>query len=184
MDSGFSKELRFESSSTELKQISDEANRIAATLARLAVRPDTQDAQHTAGSTSDRSVPSVKIETVRHAIETRRLRSKYFEGKLFAEPAWDMLLDLFQSELAQRPVSVSSLCIASAVPATTALRWINTMMEAGLFNRRSDPHDSRRIFVELTPHASEAMRQYFGEEARLMLRSKERARRHLQTPRP
>ena len=82
---------------------------------------------------------------------------------MFADPAWDMLLDLLQAEIAQHRVPVSSLCIAAAVPATTALRWIKTMTDAGLFRRRSDPHDGRRVFVELSPTASEALRRYFKE---------------------
>ena len=62
-----------------------------------------------------------------------------------------MLLDLLQAEIAQHRVPVSSLCIAAAVPATTALRWIKTMTDGGLFMRRADPHDGRRVFVELAP---------------------------------
>jgi DNA-binding MarR family transcriptional regulator len=74
-----------------------------------------------------------------------------------------MLLDLLQAEIAQLRVPVSSLCIAAAVPATTALRWLKTMVSQGVFIRRSDPHDGRRVFVELAPEASRAMRRYFGE---------------------
>jgi DNA-binding MarR family transcriptional regulator len=55
------------------------------------------------------------------------------------------------------------LCIAASVPATTALRWLKTMTDQGIFLRRADPHDGRRVFVELSPRASEAMRRYFGE---------------------
>jgi DNA-binding MarR family transcriptional regulator len=49
------------------------------------------------------------------------------------------------------------------VPATTALRWLKTMTEQGLFVRRADPHDGRRVFVELAPQASRALRSYFAE---------------------
>ena len=96
-------------------------------------------------------------------IRARRLRARYFDEELFADPAWDMLLDLLQAEIAQHRVPVSSLCIAAAVPATTALRWIKTMTDAGLFRRRADPHDGRRVFIELSREASEGMRRYFGE---------------------
>jgi DNA-binding MarR family transcriptional regulator len=91
------------------------------------------------------------------------LRSRFFAEELFADPAWDMLLDLLQAELAQLRVPVSSLCIAAAVPATTALRWLKTMTNQGLFVRRADPHDGRRVFVELDPAASLALRRYFAE---------------------
>jgi DNA-binding MarR family transcriptional regulator len=74
-----------------------------------------------------------------------------------------MLLDLLQAELSHLRVPVSSLCIAAAVPATTALRWLKAMVQEGLFIRRADPHDGRRVFVELAPATSEALRNYFIE---------------------
>jgi DNA-binding MarR family transcriptional regulator len=108
-------------------------------------------------------VPQISAEIVRKVIRARRLRSRFFEDDMFADPAWDMLLDLLQAEIAQLRVPVSSLCIAAAVPATTALRWLKTMTEQGLFVRRADPHDGRRVFVELAPTTSQALRRYFAE---------------------
>ena len=110
--------------------------------------------------------PELSAETVRAVIRARRLRSRYFAQDLFADPAWDMLLDLLQAEIAQLRVPVSSLCIAAAVPATTALRWLKTMVSQGLFIRRADPHDGRRVFVELAPEASNALRRYFADVGR------------------
>src|SRR5207248_1300212 len=85
--------------------------------------------------------------------------------ELFADPAWDMLLDLLQAEIAQLRVPVSSLCIAAAVPATTALRWLKAMVAQGVFVRRADPHDGRRAFVELAPESSQARRRCFEAHA-------------------
>ena len=113
--------------------------------------------------------PGISLDTVRQVIRARRLRARFFDEDLFADPAWDMLLDLLQAEIAQHRVPVSSLCIAAAVPATTALRWIKTMTDVGLFKRRADPHDGRRIFVELSSSASDAMRRYFGEVGKLAI---------------
>jgi DNA-binding MarR family transcriptional regulator len=143
-----------------LRQLSDEMGRIASTLARLSSGPGSP-AVKPAEAKADG--PAVDAETVRAVIRARRLRSRFFSEELFADPAWDMLLDLLQAEIAQLRVPVSSLCIAAAVPATTALRWIKTMTEQGLFVRRADPHDGRRVFVELAPAASDAMRRYFAE---------------------
>ena len=145
-----------------LRQLSDEMGRIAATLARLSTPeesgPSTLRLVQPAGDT-----PPLSVDIVRSVIRARRLRARYFAEELFADPAWDMLLDLLQAELAQHRVPVSSLCIAAAVPATTALRWIKSMTDAGLFVRRADPHDGRRVFVELSPGASDNMRHYFAE---------------------
>jgi DNA-binding MarR family transcriptional regulator len=73
-----------------------------------------------------------------------------------------MLLDLYAARLEHNRVSVSSLCIAAAVPATTALRWIKALTTSGLFERRADPHDGRRIFVALSDSAAAAMHAYFA----------------------
>jgi DNA-binding MarR family transcriptional regulator len=37
------------------------------------------------------------------------------------------------------------------------------MVQQGLFIRRADPLDGRRVFVELAPAASQALRNYFAE---------------------
>ena len=149
-------------SADRLRQLSDEVSRIAATLARLSTGPAAPPAIAPAAKAD---APDIPVETVRSVIRARRLRARYFSEELFADPAWDMLLDLLQAELSQLRVPVSSLCIAAAVPATTALRWLKSMVQQGLFLRRADPHDGRRVFVELAPEASQALRRYFAELA-------------------
>ncbi|HET9810283.1 MAG TPA: MarR family transcriptional regulator [Sphingomicrobium sp.] len=144
-----------------LRQLSDEVGRIAATLARLSTVPPSSETELRKPVQED--VPDVSVETVRSVIRARRLRARFFADDLFADPAWDMLLDLLQAEIAQLRVPVSSLCIAAAVPATTALRWLKNMTDKGIFVRRADPHDGRRVFVELSRDASLAMRRYFAE---------------------
>ena len=144
-----------------LRQLSEEVNRIASTLARLSTGPSATPPPPVQAAPED--APAVSAEAVRTVIRARRLRARYFPEELFADPAWDMLLDLLQAEIAHLRVPVSSLCIAAAVPATTALRWLKTMVDKGLFLRRADPHDGRRVFVELAPDASHALRRYFAE---------------------
>ena len=148
-------------SAERLRQLSEEVSRIASTLARLSTGPATQLRPSERVATGD--APPISAETVRSVIRARRLRARYFQEDLFADPAWDMLLDLLQAEIAQLRVPVSSLCIAAAVPATTALRWLKTMVGQGIFIRRADPHDGRRVFVELAPEASSAIRRYFAD---------------------
>lgn len=150
-----------EKNAERLRQLSDEVNRIAATLARLSAGPG--PAPGATEPLPEGDLPPLSSDVVRNVIRARRLRSRYFSEELFADPAWDMLLDLLQAEISQLRVPVSSLCIAAAVPATTALRWLKIMVQHGLFVRRADPHDGRRVFVELAPDASKAMRRYFAD---------------------
>ncbi|MFC6620983.1 MarR family transcriptional regulator [Novosphingobium panipatense] len=108
-------------------------------------------------------IPDARL--VRRIIRQRQLRARFFDGDLFADPAWDMLLDLAASRIEGKRVSVTSLCIASGVPATTALRWIGQMVEAGIFVRISDGTDRRRAFIDLSDTAVQGMARYFAEIA-------------------
>lgn len=151
-------------SASRLRQLSEEVSRIAATLARLS--GDGSGASPRPGGTEappTGDLPQVPAETVRAVIRARRQRADYLPSDLFADPAWDMLLDLLQAELVQHRVPVSSLCLAAAVPATTALRWIKTMTDRGLLTRRADPHDGRRVFIEMARPTSLSIRRFFAE---------------------
>jgi DNA-binding MarR family transcriptional regulator len=176
----------------QLERLQDEVNRIARTLAkmsepeaRLLLRaadggreppsPFIEDqlrevrqsfssggALRPLGEAALPVAPPVASREVRRIIRLRRVRDQFFEPELFADPAWDMLLDLYAARLEHNRVSVSSLCIAAAVPATTALRWIKALTTSGVFERRADPHDGRRIFVALSDSAAAAMHAYFA----------------------
>ena len=100
---------------------------------------------------------------VRRIIRQRQARARFFDGDLFGDPAWDMLLDLTAARAEHSRVSVTSLCIASGVPPTTALRWIGQMIDAGLLERVDDETDRRRAFITLTEKASDAMSRYFAD---------------------
>jgi DNA-binding MarR family transcriptional regulator len=154
-------DIASDNNAERLRQLSEEVSRIASTLARLSTGPGAPVRKLEPVPADD--VPPLSADTVRSVIRARRLRARYFREDLFADPAWDMLLDLLQAEIAQLRVPVSSLCIAASVPATTALRWLKTMVSQGIFIRRADPHDGRRVFVELAPDASQALRRYFAE---------------------
>ncbi|HYC94607.1 MAG TPA: winged helix DNA-binding protein [Sphingomicrobium sp.] len=163
MGVNFSSKSSAAASPDKLRQLSDDVGRIASTLARMSSGLDSSEPAEKGKLGQCPPEDEVSAEAVKLAIRARRLRSRYFDPELFADPAWDMLLNLYHAQLSQMRVPVSSLCDAAEVPPTTALRWIATMTEAGLFARRSDPIDRRRVFVELTPQASEGMRCYFVE---------------------
>lgn len=143
-----------------LLQLSSEVSRIANTLARLS----SDSEMFTADDSSRESgpLPEVSPKTVAAVMRARRVRATFFEQELFADPAWDMMLELFHAELTHRRVPVSNLCSAAAVPATTALRWLKMLVDKGIVIRRDDPLDGRRVYVELQPQTSDALKRYFG----------------------
>jgi DNA-binding MarR family transcriptional regulator len=80
----------------------------------------------------------------------RRTRDSFLSEGLFGEPAWDILLDLFASQAEGKTVQVSSACIAAAVPASTALRYIAEMERRGLIKRAPSTQDRRSYHLTLT----------------------------------
>ena len=91
----------------------------------------------------------------------RRQRDRLLGSHLFAEPAWDILLDLFIAGQEGRKVSVTSACIASAVPTSTALRRIHHLVEIRLVLRIPHPADARITFLELSKEGISQMTDYF-----------------------
>lgn len=100
--------------------------------------------------------------TLRTIIGSRSLRSRFFPSELFADPAWDILLDLTRAKLDGQQVSVSSVCIAASVPMSTALRWVRQMVDAGLLRRWTDPKDRRRDLIALTDTTAGHMGEYLS----------------------
>ena len=97
---------------------------------------------------------------VRAYLRARRRRDSLFASDMFADPVWDILLDLFACNLEGRRVCISDACIAASVPPTTALRWLGRMEECQLVVRRQDEADGRRVYVELSATANAAMSQW------------------------
>ena len=168
-----------------LLRLTEQVSRLAERLDRLSASDDDSarvEAPRTAfsfgtDSSGDRLVrtarpPLPDPRMVRRMIRQRQLRGRFFDAELFADPAWDMLLDLTAARAENVRVSVTSLCIASGVPPTTALRWIGQMTEAGLFERIHDECDRRRAFITLSDRAVDGMARFFdhvGAEAALLV---------------
>lgn len=181
-------EVTRESEGSRLRQLSEEVSRLARTIEALADRPHPAVPSFDLGTRiADRAsnyvgmpampaihgaapsaAPPVTAGQVRDLLRARRLRADFLPGDLFADPAWDMMLDLLAARLEQERVSVSSLCIASAVPPTTALRWIRTLTDKALVERRADPHDGRRIFIALADDAADHLVRWFGASRRFL----------------
>ncbi len=102
------------------------------------------------------------VTLARRFYRSRRLRPRVFSDEaLFGEPAWDMLLDLFIAEADGKRLSVTAACIGSAVPTSTALRWLVILEDRGLVRRENDPSDARRVFLQLTSDGYAKMANYF-----------------------
>lgn len=79
----------------------------------------------------------------------RRARNAILNDNLFGEPAWDILLSLYVAKHEGYRMNVSAVCNESGVGDTTALRWIDRLIESGLVRKHRNPLDNRSSFVEL-----------------------------------
>ncbi len=150
-----------------LAQLGEEVGRIARALAALSAGASGL-ATAVQGDAADAAPLVSDAPLVRSILRLRRLRGLHFEPALFADPAWDILLDLAAARIDGRMVAVSSLCIAAAVPATTALRWITQMTEQALLVRHPDAQDGRRVFVALSDASASAMDAYLAAARRIV----------------
>ena len=118
---------------------------------------------------SEHSVDDRYLVSVAQAIyASRRQRDRVLLGDLFGEPAWDMLLDLFIRGARGLRTAVTSLCVASGVPPTTALRWVGTLQEAGVIIREESEHDRRVAYLKLSGEGYAAIRRCLIEVARYL----------------
>lgn len=152
------KNIRQDQSAVEL---SEDVRKLAQALGKISTRFSKSSTQEGAPQTIERR--TVSASTIRSMIIARRARDRYLPGEMFADPVWDMLLELLEAEIVHRHEAVSDLCTAAAVPPSTALRWLNRMEERGMVVRHPDPHDRRRVFISLAPETSRALHHYFAE---------------------
>ncbi len=99
-------------------------------------------------------------QRIKRLIRAQNSRSLFFDTALFSDPCWEMLLDLMSNHLLGRQISVSSLCIASGVPQTTALRRIDDLARANLVERVADPSDRRRVYIRLKEDTVKKLDRY------------------------
>jgi DNA-binding MarR family transcriptional regulator len=105
----------------------------------------------------DTSLTIVAEELYRIRRKRETIFGSAFGDGMFADPAWDLLLDLYIQNARRRKISVSSACLAAAVPTTTALRYISELLKRGLIERVPHPADGRSFLLCLTVPAINAM---------------------------
>ena len=141
---------RTERTLSEVSRLARELEAIASQLAHLPRQAENID-----------SLFSTEKELIDVIRRVRAFRTHFFADDLFADPAWDILLELKHAEHEQYRVTISNLCLAAAVPPTTALRWISLLEDRGMLVRTDDPLDGRRAFISLHPTASATLEKFF-----------------------
>jgi DNA-binding MarR family transcriptional regulator len=135
------------------QQLSSLANQLLSVASTIVQGPNAQSGR------VDHSDEAI-ARRLKLIIQSRRVRERYFSPNLFADPAWDILLDLAVARLENRQICVSSLAIAASVPTSTALRWIKALLELHLIVRAADPTDKRRTHIVIADEGFGKMIDY------------------------
>lgn len=137
---------------TFLEELSEELGAVSATLTRYA---EAERRRREAAA-----LEPVTPGQLRAVLDARYARSERL-GMDLATAGWSLLLELFRASLERRPARLSRLAADARVPATTAMRWIDRFIDAGLVRREPHPEHEGATALVLTDAGSEAMEDYF-----------------------
>ena len=93
----------------------------------------------------------------RHTLLARRLkgtrnqRDRFFDGNLFSEPAWDILLTLFIADTEGYRMAMGEVADACNIPLTTSLRWYSRLQDLDLIQRWPNRTNNRIVYLSLSP---------------------------------
>ena len=138
-----------------------DSNRVAAREIILEAEILLQRLLHLTAPPADEE--TVLLDTARQVYDMRRSRERIFGPGLFADPSWDVLLDLYIAKREGRKVTISSACIAASAPTTTATRHISHLVQAGLVMRIPHPVDARSSYLQLSAAGERKLTQLFRE---------------------
>lgn len=100
------------------------------------------------------------VARARIILNSRRLRWRYFSPAIFGEPAWDVLLVLYVTEVSDARLTIGKLADWIKTPHTTALRWVGYLEKERLVERQPHPTDRRVIFIRLLEKGRVALEAY------------------------
>lgn len=138
--------------------LKDQVQQLSLYVEKLADRmPGVDQAGAIESAAQTCSLESQAVNAARQGIKLRRQRAKLFGVGLFAEPGWDILLELYVARADDYEVTVGNACIAASVPMSSALRWCQMLEDRGIVHRYHDTADRRRRFLKLSDCAYEKM---------------------------
>ena len=102
--------------------------------------------------------PPGSLAAYARSIVRKRARvERYMNPGLFGDPAFDILLDLYASEVEGNVVYVTSSADVTRLPLSTVMRYIVLLEREGLIDRTTDVADKRLVVVAFTNKGRAAM---------------------------
>ena len=110
------------------------------------------------------AAPVTDLDSMRQALNARYLTEisrrvdATLENPLLSNPGWNILLDLFVHRSEGKPIGIIDLCIAANTPTSTALRYVQAMLDSGVIIKIQATDESQQLVVQLSDATYSAMR--------------------------
>ncbi|MFC3440648.1 ArsR family transcriptional regulator [Sphingobium rhizovicinum] len=99
-----------------------------------------------------------QMAAINRYAEARRVRAMLFGQNLFSDPAWDILLALYQGELEGKALTLEQLSEKLRLSLNIVVGQVGVMERRGLIQEhRTSPNSRRRSALRLSPLAVDAM---------------------------
>lgn len=105
-------------------------------------------------------VNSMSVVVLNNLRNLQRVRSENLPAGLSVEASWEILLDLYVSELRSTCTSLTAVGGSAGVSLTSALRRIHELEEKGMLVRMPDEKDRRRAAAHLTDKGRAAVQSF------------------------
>lgn len=116
--------------------------------------------------TASATLREKRSKTATRLFRERRFRTEYFsDSDVFGEPAWDILLHLFQGHAYGRSIKIESIALATGLPATASLRWLEVLEKKGLVFAYREENEIGQIYVRLSSKGLQDMTRYLDHIA-------------------
>lgn len=151
----FERAAQFRSMARDIMVLADEAEADAMALVGPSLDEIPEKNKHESYSKSK------FIDSVEYHLHVRKIREQHFGRKIFGEPVWDILLELYLSELKDKKVSTSNLILSAPYSSSTALRWIKNLEENNMIFKSPSRIDGRVQYQRISKSAFDKMTKYF-----------------------
>jgi FixJ family two-component response regulator len=147
----------------KISNLSAELQRLAMLMDEPEPAPKADAGEVSQGEGADVD-PSSMNAFIRDQLRREAKRREIGGGDLFGDPTWAMLLDLLLAKIEGRRISVSSACIASGAPMSTALRLVRRLVGEEVLCRLPDEHDRRRHFLVINSKFEQPLLDYVADQ--------------------
>lgn len=110
--------------------------------------------------TPEFDVKSMSVGVLKSLRSLHRARTANLPEGLPVEASWEILLDLYVSELRKERISLTAIGGSSGVSLTSALRRIQELEGKGMIARIPDEKDKRRAAAQLTEKGRHAVQSF------------------------